>query len=1333
MATVYPEGPLDEYFRGENGDDSLMTATLDDSLHRSLHEDTVNTMTSLEYELRRHSNESGDTTLVSAQWPFEGRIEDKGWTGVRPNVPGPSSSPTRQRSLDHPYPYQDPARNRLGQMVPGKFPSPTRLSFDQETFAEKFKYMICSSGLLEKDYVPALSGGLDASAEGMNEAQEHQANDMSSSSANTIRLDLSGEVQKWAGLAKERWDLALAGLCLLVGLGLSLGVWTLAALVVLLSSGGVWYIGRITATKKCKLENVQAKPVSPLATSHRPETAQSRALASLTTFISQSHSLNSTLSSSLALLDPHPYALGTHHTLRVTLHRLTGNMTDHLATATSTLLELTDRRELGVLGEMYDIPVVGSFFYSRRHRHPLSSSSSEEEEEEDEEEEREGLSDSQGITRTLPGRTSAPADRSPFDPTSYSRRSSRASVPLSATQTNSSSPLKRLHTHSHRTQHLSLMSQRDAEDKFTQLPDKTPRLSRRSSADRLQQSSSSARSLRVERPRHERRITEADEGMEDAEDDGDGDISRSDRSGSSEGDGKTDDIYPVKRGVIPSPTSPILQESARIVPRTPILTQGTPRGSPSPFRHVPSPLSRRLSTASGGLQPLHTAALVTPSRSTGRSPSLLASPFLSGRESSVPPSSAPLRAALSLDAAPSPGGNPKRRSLQNMPYYHSSDDDHNHSISEGLTRTRSMPLSDLQALRTASSTGSRTRRSSLNPAYGLGISPNLLPQLSPAATTTATGVVGTGLGYGLPPASSSFPPDKRASVSTIFSQHSYGHSPRPSLALKRVESVSPLTAPALKAGCLGIHLKRRRLACCLLGLRFGESDEYWEEVRTVLSVLIEGITEERSALDAVLRGAQKEAEATATLDSLQPNIFGALSDAWSPAESVFPPNIHGPTRRTDFAPRTSDEAPLLGHIDTMGSALVKAWMDLSSFREALRNGDLAVQCGSGGWGEVRGKLGEAIREWERGREVLSRMKEDHSGRGSNSAQDTRAEAQDNEGSIPAFMRAWDDPDLDGGEGDTSQSTSLVTDRDNENENDHDENNGDPRRALTMLNEPEHLPPVGKDTVFEGTSLPPLSSEKETLGKMTRDERIKLAREAREMGLSLGDLLLLKRRDAGPTGDGVEERSVARTEKEMRTKGGLVVDELRGVIGAIRRMKEGKGDGDGDIRAPSASKDEEARPVATHVMIDRSLPENDRAVQGDLRAGSDSASRGLSLARSCGGQNDTSAPDTAIDNQVFRRDSRHGVFSEDGDGGGHEPDSSSSESASTDTDAHEDFRAESEIRIGNGHGIGNVDRQASLAPPVPFDIGELKRSFQFPRTTMTGGIGSTGGEDEHVLE
>ncbi|WRT70360.1 uncharacterized protein IL334_007358 [Kwoniella shivajii] len=1064
MATSFADGdagPLDDYFRDE-GDDTPNSVT----------KKGQNLSMQMEMEhLIDQMDESGDITLVNQSSPI------KGWTGVLPNTGGPSNN----------------------ILVPGKFPSPNRMTFEVESFAERFKYLICSSGLLEKDHVPASIVGLDTDS-----PLEDQAN-------HTDQWDIR---KVWLANGKERWDLLLAGMALLLGLILSLGVLKVLGFGVMVLIGVGWY--NVVYTKSSDKSAVVVAPISSTV-----DTPQSQALDSLIKFISHSHALNTTLSTSLSLLDPYPYNIHTHHSLRVTLYRLTGNMTDHLATATSTLLELTDRKELAVLGEMYDIPVVGSFFYSRRNRNISDTSS--------EEGEAEGLLHQSQIDK--PRSTKRP--EIPHRPKSNPSPTRQTQQTSSGPTCTSSSPLKALYTH-----RSSFSSPNHRQDRFTQIPDRTPRLSKRASVERLRDTWS--HSPRPERPYYERRITEADEEEEeDEEDEGkeeeeaeaeaEWNNSRSSDQSMSSDDTPTFIVNPNydKESEITSPKSPGLGVT---IPRTPTLTQGTPRGTSSPFQHIPSPLSRRLSSASERLQPLRTASLVTPSRSVPGSTTLLPSPF----DREPPPSSAPLRAALSLDPVSIPHS--KRRSLQNMPYYHSSDDDNETTSqnqmlsSSGLTRTRSMPLSDLQALRSASTAGgSKSRRSSFNPSY-------------PGSSGAATGL-GIGIGY---PSSFTLPspsPSASMSISMINKRSSLNTSPppspNPSFDLRRVESLSPLTVPALKASCLGMHLKRRRLACCLLGLKFGEDDTYWKEVKSVLDNLIKGMLEEKHLLETLSKESEVQDK---VFKSRSPQGTKSISTSeisetnrWS-AESIFP------FIRNDFAPRTSSEANLMDHIDRLGLALTETWKELSSTRANLTNGEMVSMLE---WTKIRGKLGDIFREWERGKDVLndiysqlqpqSQDEADDTFNQANSKKEQQGDSESREDSpIPDFIKSW----------------NALKEENNSVQNDHDtsldQRNGDASHQQGEIT--ELLPPVGRDMIFEATSLP-LSEEKTLLSTLSREERIKLSKEARGKGISLKDLLGSQ---SGQDGDKM-------VQEEMRKKGGLVVDELRNVIGSIRKLKGGESD------------------------------------------------------------------------------------------------------------------------------------------------------------------------------
>ncbi|KIR29344.1 hypothetical protein I309_01936 [Cryptococcus deuterogattii LA55] len=876
----------------------------------------------------------------------------------------------------------------------------------EDSFAEQFKYRICSSGLLEKDYVPGLSGVSDAGAE-------------------LIKVDWRGLMRKWMEIGKERWDLLAAGACLLVGLVMGLGVIKSAGLILVLSlfaCSYVWYQGTLVSSSSLPIDST--------------ETPKVQTLSSLTTFLAQSDSLNATMMSSLEILQLDSEPGDNSHELRLALHRLTDNMADHIATATSTLLEMTDRNELAVLGEMYDIPIVGSLFYSRRRA--------------------DDSSDSEQAGHRVPS-----PRRTPVRP---------LSTPSKIPQPGS----LRRYGHSGRSQHMSIMSMPDPNDRFTQIPERTPRLLKRVSQERI----ATRKSWNSESVRHEKRIMETDENEDNK------------FVSAHLGEGDKSLVQALRSNLSPEPnTSPELSMSTPTTPITPITNR---RPISTSFKHIPSPLSRRMSQFSEtGLIPLRTAPLAYRSRTN--SSSLLPSPFENDFPSSpIRPTESSTRALGSTDGDPGR----KRRSLQNMPYYPYSETDH--LPGADLARTRSMPISDLQTLRSAQSTCSRSRRSSVNR--------NLPP---------------VGLGLGLP---NIFLSEKRSSFASVSSPLSRGP-------LERINSVSPLTTPALTASSLGIHLKRRRMACCLLGLRFEEpNDMYWEEVSSTLEELSKKMKKECVVVENVLKQVRKDMAIKETLDDLAGGLSGLPNMGIFPPETTFPFPTTLTNQQRDFAPKTSDERLLMGHIDKMSSSIVKAWGELASLRSTLGRDGEGERLKK--WAKVRESLGEVIREWERGREVSNRMDErDQGGRRGNDEIEESEEMQ--EPKMPDFLRAWEDTS-------TSESTSLETDRQSFINKVHlaehpssSLNHDDPPLPL------DQLPRPGKDTVFESVSAP-LSRTTAVLNCMTREERIKLMKEARGKGVNFENLL------------GADEM---RKGEDARKRGGELVSELEGVIDVIRKMKE----------------------------------------------------------------------------------------------------------------------------------------------------------------------------------
>nr|WRH23636.1 protein phosphatase methylesterase 1 [Naematelia aurantialba] len=741
-------------------------------------------------------------------------------------------------------------------------------------------------------------------------------------------------------------------------------------------------------------------------------------------------------------------------------------MTDHLAAATSSLLELVDKRELAVLGEMYDISTAGRSFHSGPPTSPENSSDAE--------------SDlPAAFAVSVPSPKRAPF----FFPTSITpsrlvdqQVDDFSSSPMTASRSLPGQP---------RTRQLPFATrpQLPGEDRFTLLPSRTPRISKRSSWDaeawRAVQSEESA-----QRPRHARRITEADE--DEGEDDTVASLGESlppavqspfsPRFSSPLSRHQFDDtpmITPPRtalldlslNGTIARPTTSSATSSKRSAQTRPtsIASSSALHHRQSPESLLSSPFSRNDQIASMPVSPTY-AHQSTPNAKR-RSLQLANRHHRQSHSLSIPASA-----------------NPKRRSLQNMHYY--PPDPTIGTPGADLTRANSMPSSELQAVRAASATGSR--RSS-----GASQRPDDWSIATPAANRR----------------------------------------------LKRITSISPLTTPGLKAGCLGLHLRRRRVGCCLLGLRFEDTDAYWEEVNSVLSELERGVTTELHALKAAL-GAVSQRRVMA-------NDVPSLLPPWASASTARNSGCD-----TDFAPRDSDEALLASRISESRRALMDAWRHLDETEAALRS-NLAVDSS---WTELRESIGAMVRAWEKGREAARRV--------SAAAEEPGVGVDHNDLSdvgeptltgVPDFIATWR-----GASDEDTGSTSLDTDRPLSSAAEDEHEHGpvvDLAEHVTddgaQEQEQEQLPPPGEDVLYEAVSQAGefLSKGKVALREMSRDARIRLAKQARERGMPLADLLDLEESAAA---------GARREAERMREAGDRVVQELRGMMGLIKDKKRSRG-------------------------------------------------------------------------------------------------------------------------------------------------------------------------------
>jgi hypothetical protein len=851
-----------------------------------------------------------------------------GWTGSIPNISSSSRSPSASPSRPSPLNLKDNSETGQGER-------------EMEAFGERFKYVICTSGLLEKVYVPCLGGPRkEEVVESPNSVEEGQLAVDGRLEAEDWKRDALEDVRVCVRKMRERPDITAAGIVLLVAVAWVVGWMVFIGLFVGISTvAGLLWRNRI------------ARSVHPLPNAPPIETASAPVkepnadtLSSLQDLMTASTSLDSTVDSALSIFQGHPDSSNSHHDLRLAIHRLTESMTDHLGSATSNLLELVDRTELGILGEMYDIP-IGPGSGNRNRAQTISDDEM----------------DLKALKR-------------------LSWNASKSLIPLSLPMGTSSSSPARLHPDRKHTVHLSLGGM-PLEDRFTTVPKRTPRSIKRSSW--------------------------AAE-WNDRNADGIDLITLSER--------------PTLK-TIPSSSIELQNTSSDEsgpweLPKTPNPQRD--RSSVTPRRS--SPLSRRDSDSSDTFQ-RHIFPIVPP---TPAKYPLLPSPFRS-----------PIR------------DDQKRRSLQTMPYFHSDKSDiaspgrASISGSSDMARTGSLQVSDLQMLRDQSTNG-------------------LIPSHSIESLASRAG----------------FTPTRPRRIVNRTT---------------RSPSLSPLTLPGLKAACLGVHMKRRRVACCLLGLKFDQGGEYWIEVKRVLDDLVVGINAAVNDLQVAEREARVIVKPRSTSISVPPWMTGNLSSS----------------TRLDYAPRTSDHALLLQQIESMEATLHRTWNNLQAMRPAIDSPeDLAPS-----WASVRGDLGELIRGWERGKDIVSRLDASTHLTGERSEEGEEGDLEP----MPAFLKAWEE------EGDPSSTAtdsvrSSVDTHDTFSSNPHDLSHFDPLAA-------EILPPPGQDMVFESI---PMHIVPRAKAKMSREERIKAMKEGRE--------------------------NPPEQVKGVSEMGGDVVGELKSMIGIIRRRK-----------------------------------------------------------------------------------------------------------------------------------------------------------------------------------
>jgi hypothetical protein len=922
---------------------------------------------------------------------------------------------------------------------PSRLAAPARIdSPPRDEFAERFKYLVASSGLLEKTQIASL-GTTDI------DVTPSKASPSSPSHSHT-------DVHPAAGTHELlRWDIIAAIAAVVAGLVYILGPSASLIPGTALATGVALYARKlVSGSARCPLTS-KAEAPSELAEededddadAHRedaPErpgedtTGRARVMRGLEGLLDESKALDQAVLAALQLLGPRPDDTDHAHELRIALHRLFEDMTDSLATATSSLTTMCDRSELSVLSNMYDVQLVGG---QRRRR----ADSSEDE------------------------------DASPSAIHKHNRPRAGSSGPMSPPAPMPASMLSPTARHARMPIRALAPSPLDANDRFTKLPSRgSPRLARTSySVDW------NARPQRPSRPETDIRS--------DGEEGSDSVASAASTESSCMPASIADDrslagaLSPplVSKGLpfTPKRASPLVQTLARLEmpewsrqPPTPQFPSMSTRPSQSPFRR--------------SLQDI----------------AYIPSPPVSSHEKAQ---------SLAVARATSSMSSDKRRSLQtpfngSYPTIDYTRDDVALATSSNLTRARSLPHSDKARVHSAQSAQSGV--SSLRTSPGSNTtrpdSPSGLKRLSLLSDRTRPSIPST---PGSKRTSLLFPDAMARDASSL----GYGRSPLRPPPIQRVASISPLTLGGLRASRLGVHLKRRRMACCLLGLRFREPEEsgYWDEVDLVLRGVMDTMSEALTRLEALRADAERETNAMQAIAAAASQTFPATP----PPKHALPSLL----RNHDFAPRDSAEQALLSSMDDLQRLLARVWAKTDEVRGLVVDGETDFTMV---WADMRNDIGNMLRHVDRNR---LRLEADAD------IDDPEREETPVPPRIPEFARSWAEPEPGPG----PEEIERLVEEDDEADTAPD------------------LPPAGVDEVFEA-HIP--AAAPRARSALSREERIQLQREARARGMTMAQL-----EGAKDPARAAEIQRQLEAER-LRAVSGEMVQELQGMFGAIRRRK-----------------------------------------------------------------------------------------------------------------------------------------------------------------------------------
>ncbi|KAG2143810.1 uncharacterized protein EDB93DRAFT_1228665 [Suillus bovinus] len=369
----------------------------------------------------------------------------------------------------------------------------------------------------------------------------------------------------------------------------------------------------------------------------------------------------------------------------------------------------------------------------------------------------------------------------------------------------------------------------------------------------------------------------------------------------------------------------------------------------------------------------------------------------------------------------------------------------------------------------------------------------------------------------------------------------------------------PLSFSSLKQS-LQSALASKRYACShLLALRFegDEDDAYWEDVRSLMSLLTTTLVDASSRLTEVLDEVEEQEQqlkdVAASDSSSDVQVASSLP---SPPLPTYPLS-HSISQITSFAPLPSDLARFATHVDAISSALddardhleqcVTSLKEETPFKHSLQmstpsNEEPLSHPALLAYERLRREIGLALRECERGRERLTNILLPPT---------PSPEEPDDLPTLALDMGSDDSDKADEAPGMDAQHEDIGLTVISPSGETFDAD--DASSPLLLAASSHHLPPPGIEQVFEADTgnSPAFTRER---SKMTREERIKLAKAQRKSGGG-GDEHASKIERWGPGGEVVQElKDVIWKVGERRRR--MTEDQLRNAASSIPASSHG---------------------------------------------------------------------------------------------------------------------------------------------------------------------------------